>query len=67
MRVRDPQLERLAAVLAGPDRPKWLIVVGKSLKTWGVDPTAANTYVDRFYDLAAVTGEFTVYRLAAGP
>lgn len=66
VRVRDPRLERFAALLAGPDRPEWLIVVGGSLATWGVDSTAADPFVDRFYDLQAVTGGYRIYRVADG-
>ncbi|CAB4701915.1 unannotated protein [freshwater metagenome] len=63
VRVRDPDLQRLARVLAGPDRPTWLVLTGTSLGTWGIDPTAAEPYLARHYTLVARTGDFTIYRI----
>ena len=37
VRVHDPDLADLTALLDGPDRPTWLVVAGASLGTWGVD------------------------------
>jgi hypothetical protein len=61
VRVRDPELLELAAVLAGPEPPTWLVVSGVSLKSWGIDDAAAEQYVDARYDLAARAGRFTIY------
>ena len=38
VRVRDPQLHELTDVLSGPGSPRWVVVDGASLATWGVDP-----------------------------
>lgn len=41
VRVRDPDLKALTAVLAGASRPDWVITTGDSLAGWGIDPTTA--------------------------
>ncbi|WP_182524452.1 hypothetical protein [Nocardioides dongkuii] len=61
VRVRDPDLEELAAVLAGSDRPTWLIVTGRSLDTWGIDATLAEGHVEEHYELVGSPGRFTIY------
>lgn len=61
VRVRDPDLERLSGILAGPDRPTWLIVAGRSISTWGVDASEAQAYVEAHYELVGEPGRFTVY------
>jgi hypothetical protein len=62
VRVRDPKLHRLAALLSGPERPTWLVVAGTSLATWGVDPTAARPYVDAHYAHMEDVAGYTIYR-----
>jgi hypothetical protein len=49
VRVRDPHLDRLTAILRGPDRPTWIVVDGGSLRTWGVDASTARRVVQRHY------------------
>lgn len=61
VRVHDPDLERLTAVLAGPQRPTWLVVAGRSLDTWGVDASAAQQVVDTHYQMVGEPGRFTVF------
>jgi hypothetical protein len=62
VRVHDPDLKRLTALLAGPDRPTWLVVAGTSLGTWGVDATSADTYLHHDYTPVTTAGDFTIYR-----
>ncbi|WP_127479785.1 hypothetical protein [Nocardioides pantholopis] len=62
VRVRDPQLDRLGAVLTGPDRPDWLIVYGRSLDTWGIDGRHADALVEEYYTPVATTGTFVIHR-----
>jgi hypothetical protein len=62
VRVHDPDLEHLMAVLAGTDRPTWLVVAGTSLSTWGVDATDADRYVADHYTRATTAGDWTIYR-----
>ncbi|GAA1129068.1 hypothetical protein [Nocardioides aquiterrae] len=64
VRVRDPELTELTRVLAGPDRPTWVVVDGTSLDTWGVDATAAQPVLDREYIQERVVGNWTVYHVA---
>ena len=60
-RVRDPDSQLLADVLAGPDAPTWLVVSGRSVTTWGVDGTAANRVVRARYEVEARAGTFWIY------
>ena len=64
VRVRDPALTELTRVLAGPDRPTWVVVDGASLDTWGVDATTAQPVLDREYILQGAFGDWTVYHVA---
>ncbi|HEU5037796.1 MAG TPA: hypothetical protein VFT70_12380 [Nocardioides sp.] len=66
VRVRDPHLAQLAAVLDGPERPTWVVVNGATLATWGVDDSAAQPVLDRRYELHAVLGDWHVYHVAPG-
>ena len=67
MRVRDPELEELADVLAGPEAPTWLVTLGPTLASWGIDDDAAEHYVDTRYDLAVDLGRFSVYHRSEAP
>ena len=64
VRVRDPELTELTAVLAGDDAPMWVISNGASLDTWGVDATAADRVLRDRYALVANAGAFAIFRLA---
>lgn len=61
VRVRDPELQELAEVLAGPEPPTWLVVSGATLGSWGIDDEAVEAYVEARYSLAAHAGRFTIY------
>lgn len=61
VRVHDPDLARLGAILAGPERPTWLVVAGESLATWGVDATAADRLMREHYREAATAGRWTIW------
>jgi hypothetical protein len=41
VRVRDPRLVELRQVMAGPSAPRWVVVAGDTLDTWGLDPADA--------------------------
>ncbi|MFE7226035.1 hypothetical protein ACFU7D_14690 [Nocardioides sp. NPDC057577] len=49
VRVRDPELNRLHSVLAGPSAPRWVVVDGGSLDTWGLNADDAQQYLVRHY------------------
>jgi hypothetical protein len=66
VRVRDPDLVQLAAVLRGPDRPTWLVVDGTSLATWGVDPARARPLVHRDYELVHVVDHWRLFHVRPG-
>jgi len=61
VRVHDPELTHLGALLAGPQRPTWLVVAGESLATWGVDATAADRVMREHYTEAATAGRWTIW------
>lgn len=48
-RVRDPHLAHLHGVMAGDSAPRWVIVQGDSLDTWGLDGDNAQQYLLRHY------------------
>ena len=61
VRVHDPELADLGALLAGPDRPTWLVVAGPSLATWGVDASAADRLLHEHYAEATTAGGWTIW------
>lgn len=48
-RVRDPHLNHLRDVMAGSSAPRWIVVDGDSLDTWGLDGDNAQRYLLRHY------------------
>ena len=63
VRVRDPELVRLTRVLGGPEAPTWVVVLGDSTTTWGIDGTTADAVIRERYRQVKVVDEFHVYRL----
>ena len=61
-RVRDPALSGLRRVLAGPHAPRWVVVGGSSLATWGVDADSAQRYLARHYVERVDTGDWTIWQ-----
>lgn len=62
VRVRDPRLARLRVVLAGPDRPDWVVTnEAGSLGGWGIDASATQPVFEKHYCLAADLGAHLVY------
>ncbi|GAA1514878.1 hypothetical protein [Nocardioides humi] len=49
VRVRDPDLTELQAVLTGPDPPRWIVVFGDRVDSWGIDGDRAQAYLDEHY------------------
>ncbi len=62
VRVHDPELRELGALLDGDERPTWVVVAGKSLGSWGIDGTAANRVLADHYARVATTDDWTIYR-----
>lgn len=66
VRVHDPGLEELTALLASTDAPTWLIVSNRALDAWDLDFSEPQAQLDDRYTEVAEPGRFTVYRLADG-
>ncbi len=49
VRVRDSKLQELDAVFRSPQAPRWVVVSGPSLATWGVDAQAADATLRSAY------------------
>lgn len=64
VRVRDPQLSGLGHVLAGPHPPRWVVVSGASLDSWGLDPTRTQRYLEGHYVEQVAYGDWHVWRRA---
>ncbi len=60
VRVRDPDLLALTAVLGGNSRPDWVITTGAGLAGWGIDPTTAQVELDQHYHYV---GDIDGYRV----
>ncbi len=60
VRVRDPDLAQLQAVLNGPDAPTWLLA-SRDLETWGVAAGPAFDEVMEHYVPTANVEGFTIY------
>ena len=66
VRVRDPQLSRLERVMAGPRAPRWMVVAGASLDTWGLSAQSAQDYLERHYVEQVTYGDWHVWRREGG-
>jgi hypothetical protein len=62
VRVRDPGLEELQSVLAERSAPRWLVVAGDSLDTWGLDAVRAQQYLQRHYVELVSYGDWHIWR-----
>ena len=62
VRVHDPELHDLGGLLAGEDRPRWVVVAGRSLGSWGIDGSAANKVLADHYTLETTAGGWTIWR-----
>jgi len=60
VRVRDPQLTGLTAVLDGPDRPTWVVTRAEGLAGWGIDSRAAEPVLDRRYAVVHDVGSWRI-------
>jgi hypothetical protein len=62
VRVRDPQLRHLTAVLASSDRPDWVVTnAAGTLGGWGIDPSTAQRVLDAHYRLVADLGSRRIF------
>lgn len=61
VRVRDPDLTALTDVLQGSEPPRWVVVAGTSLATWGVDASRSEPVLEQHYREVTVAGDWHVF------
>jgi hypothetical protein len=66
VRVRDPELLGLRAVLAGPDRPTWVVTRREGLVGWGIDSSAAEPLLTREYAVVHDVGSWRILHVRSG-
>lgn len=67
VRVNDPYLLQFRQALSGPGAPRWVVVSGANVASWGLDATAAQHYLQGHYTQQASYGDWHVWqRDAAG-
>ncbi|MGY2703850.1 hypothetical protein [Nocardioides sp. HB32] len=66
-RVRDPQLADFTRLLTSPDAPRWVVVSGGSLATWGIDATHAQVVFDDRYREVTAAGDWHVFERTVFP
>lgn len=64
-RVRDPRLTELSDVLSGGQAPRWVVVAGESIDTWGVDATTAQQILEENYGEQTAYGDWHVWKRKA--
>jgi hypothetical protein len=62
VRVRDPQLTELTAILRGPDAPTW-VIAWDDMQAWGIESAAAHQLVLQRYRLYSEIDGVDIYRL----
>lgn len=62
VRVRDPDLHELAGVLAGIDRPDWVVTGGGGLSSWGIDARAGDAQLALHYREVVNADGYRIYR-----
>jgi hypothetical protein len=62
VRVLDSHLTVLGRVLTGPDAPRWVVVAGDTLDSWGLDATSTQRILERRYDDRVTDGVWQVWR-----
>ncbi|WP_395657135.1 hypothetical protein [Nocardioides sp.] len=60
-RVRDPRLQELTGLMTTAHAPRWIVVDGDSLATWGIDATQADAVLAQHYREVTVVGDWHVY------
>ncbi|TNM38715.1 hypothetical protein FHP29_15420 [Nocardioides albidus] len=61
VRVRDADLSELQAVLDSPDAPRWVVVSGHGLASWGIDADRAQASFVRSYRERTAYGDLHVW------
>lgn len=66
VRVRDPRLRELGHLMRGADAPRWMVVAGDNLDSWGLDPQAAQQILIRHYVERVAYGDWHVWQHEEG-
>lgn len=66
VRVRDPGLRELGGVMAGADAPRWVVVAGDSLDSWGLDPQTTQQILIQHYVERVAYGDWHVWQHEEG-
>jgi hypothetical protein len=66
VRVDDPRLAGFDRALAGPRAPRWIVVSGQSVASWGVDARAAQRTLHAHYVEEARFGEWHIWQREGG-
>lgn len=62
VRVRDPRLRQLGTVMTGSGAPRWVVVAGESLASWGLDADAAQRILEAHYVEQVSFGDWHVWQ-----
>jgi hypothetical protein len=62
VRVRDPHLQELSETMTGANAPRWVIVAGDSLGSWGLDAVATQRVLGQNYVELVTYGDWHVWR-----
>ena len=60
VRVHDPSLTAFSDLLRSPQRPQWVVMTGRSLRSWGLDARTADRVLERRYTPAFRSGGLRV-------
>jgi hypothetical protein len=66
VRVRDRQLQELSAVMNSSESPRWLVVAGDSLDSWGLEATTAQGFLEQQYVELVTYGDWHIWQRRAG-
>jgi hypothetical protein len=66
VRVDDPRLQQLEQTLSGPDAPRWVVVAGDSVGSWGLDAAGAQRYLQEHYVEQATYGDWHIWQREGG-
>jgi hypothetical protein len=66
VRVNDPRLQQLDRTMSGPDAPRWVVVAGDSIGSWGLDYATAQNYLQEHYVEQATYGDWHIWQREGG-
>ena len=66
VRVRDPALQELSGIMTSSGSPRWVVVDGDSLDSWGLDATTAQGLFQQHYVEVVIYGEWHIWQHRAG-